>query len=73
MEEIMINIKGWNLKINERFKDKDLISLQDLIDDYENLIDEKEDLQNELDDLKSFKEDDYYNEEQDMERAMGIL
>lgn len=72
MEKIMINIKGWNLKINERFKDKDLISLQDLLDDYEDLIDENEDLQEELNDLKTFKEEDFDEDRADDYRH-GLL
>lgn len=57
MNEVLINIKGWNTGVNERFKNKDLITLEELLDDYEDLISDYKNLEEELNDIKTYKED----------------
>lgn len=59
MNEVLINIKGWNTGVNERFKNKDLITLEELLNDYEDLISDYKNLEEELNDMKTYKEDDF--------------
>lgn len=59
MNEVLINIKGWNTGVNERFKNKDLITLEELLDDYEDLISDYKNLEEELNDMKTYKENDF--------------
>lgn len=59
MNEVLINIKGWNSIINKVYKDKDLISLEELIVDYENALEEIEELKEEIEDLKNPEEDGF--------------
>lgn len=59
MEEIYLDIRNWNRWINERFPDKDFITLDELLSDYEELIYDKEHLEEEIEEIKQDMEDNY--------------
>lgn len=50
--ELLINLKEQNSWIQDRFPKKDLITLDELMSDYEDLIGEVEHLQEEIEDFK---------------------
>jgi hypothetical protein len=70
MEEIMINIKGWNSILNKKYKDKDLISLEDLIADYENALGEIEELEDKIEELQNPEE---YEEDRYEDIKLGLI
>lgn len=70
MEEIMINIKGWNSILNKKYKDKDLISLEDLIADYENALGEIEELEDKIKELQNPEE---YEEDRYEDIKLGLI
>ena len=57
--EILLDIRNWNRWLKERFPNKDIISLEELISDYEDLISDVERLEEELHDLEQDMEDNY--------------
>ena len=59
MNEVFIEVKGMTLQ--KRFKNKDIITLEELISDYEDLIFDVERLEEELEDMKNTTEEDEYN------------
>lgn len=70
MEEIMINIKEWNSILNKKYKDKDLISLEDLIADYENALGEIEELEDKIKELQNPEE---YEEDRYEDIKLGLI
>lgn len=61
MDELLIDLRKQDETIAERFFDKDIITLEELLSDYEDLIYENAQLQEELDTLKENVRD-YYTE-----------
>ena len=61
MDELFIDLRKQDETIAERFSDKDIITLEELLSDYEDLIYENAQLQEELDTLKENVRD-YYTE-----------
>ena len=59
MNEVFIEVKGQILQ--KRFKNKDIITLEELISDYEDLIFDVERLEEEIEDMKNTTEEDEYN------------
>ena len=59
MNEVFIEVKGQILQ--RRFKNKDIITLEELISDYEDLIFDVERLEEELEDIRNTTEEDEYN------------
>lgn len=59
MKEVYINIKNENDEISDLFKDKDLVSIDDLLWKIEDLLWEKEELERQLRDLEQDIEDNY--------------
>ena len=57
--EILLDIRNWNRWLKDRFPKKDIISLDELLSDYEDLISEVEHLEEELHDLEQNLEDNY--------------
>lgn len=60
MENIMIDIRGYGF-LEKRFKNKDIITLEELLSDYEDLTLDVERLEEEIRDLKNTSEEDEYN------------
>lgn len=59
MKEVYINIKNENDKISDLFKNKDLVSIDDLLGKIEDLLWEKEELERQIKDLEQDIEDNY--------------
>lgn len=59
MSEIYLDIREWNKWFKDRFPNKDFISLEELLNDYEELIFDKEHLEEELSDLQNDLESNY--------------
>ena len=59
MKEILLDIRDWNNWEKDRFKDKDYITLYDLLADYQDLILENERLEEQYNDLQKDLEDNY--------------
>lgn len=57
--ELLINLKEQNSWIQDRFPKKDLITLDELMSDYEDLIGEVEHLQEEIEDLKQDRDENF--------------
>ena len=51
-EDIKIDLRSCNRWIKKRFPNKDIITLEEFIGDYEDLIDEVDNLEEELRDVK---------------------
>ena len=61
VDELFIDLRKQDYTIAERFENKDIITLEELLQDYENVIYENENLQEEIDTLKENVRD-YYTE-----------
>lgn len=48
MEQILLDIREWNRWMKERFIDKDFITLEELLGDYEDLIFENDNLKEKI-------------------------
>lgn len=59
MEEIYLNIKNWNSWLKKRFPNKDFISLEELLGDYEELMFEVEQLEEKIEDMVQDIQDNY--------------
>jgi predicted nuclease with TOPRIM domain len=59
MENIYIDLRQENKWIRERLNNKDMISISDLMDEFENLLYELEEVQEEFKNFKSDVEDNY--------------
>lgn len=59
MEEIYLDIREWNDWLKERFNNKDYVSLEELLGDYEDLIDEVGNLKEKIEDLEQDIQDNY--------------
>lgn len=59
MKEIKIDLREMNRWFQERFSNKDLITFEELLSDYENLIFENEHLQEEFEEYKEFVKDNF--------------
>lgn len=59
MDELLFDLRKQNDWIKERFANKDLITLEDLLADYEDLIFENEELNNQIKDLEQDIQDNY--------------
>lgn len=57
--ELLINLKEQNSWIQDRFPKKDLITLDELMSDYEDLIGEVEHLQEEIEDFKQDRDENF--------------
>lgn len=57
--ELLINLKEQNRWISERFPKKDLITIDELMSDYEDLIGEVEHLEEEIKDIKQDRDDNF--------------
>lgn len=56
MKEVYINLKDINSGVlNDIFKNKDLVSIEELVDELEDYYAETEKQQEEIDDLKEYK------------------
>lgn len=51
-KDILLDIREWNKWMKERFLNKDFITLEQLLGDYEDLIDKVEDLKDQIDRLE---------------------
>ena len=63
MQEIKIDLRELNRYFQERFPKKDLITFEELLNDYEELIFDKERLEEEIEELKNqenFNPDEEY-------------
>ena len=59
MNELYIDIREWNRWFKDRFPNKDFVSLEDILGDYENCIFEIEHLEEEIKDIRQDIEDNY--------------
>lgn len=59
MNEIYIDIRSQNKWIKERFPEKDFVSIEDFLSEFETLLDEIENLDTKYKDLKQEVEDNY--------------
>lgn len=59
MENIYIDLRQENKWIRERLNNKDMISINDLMDEFENLLYELEGVQEELKEFKNEVEENY--------------
>lgn len=59
MENIYIDLRQENKWIRERLSNKDMISISDLMDEFENLLYELEEVQEEFKNFKRDVEDNY--------------
>lgn len=59
MENIYIDLRQENKWIRERLNNKDMISISDLMDEFENLLYELEGVQEELKEFKNEVEENY--------------
>ena len=59
MKEIYIDIRAENHWLKKRFSDKDFISLEELLGDYEELVYDKQHLEEEIEDIKQDIQDNY--------------
>lgn len=57
--DLLFDLRKQNDWIKERFTNKDLITLEDLLADYEELIFENEELNNQIKDLEQDIQDNY--------------
>lgn len=57
--KLLINLKEQNSWIQDRFPKKDLITLDELMSDYEDLIGEIEHLQEEIEDFKQDRDENF--------------
>ncbi|MBQ4031239.1 MAG: hypothetical protein II625_05750 [Bacilli bacterium] len=57
--DIKIDLRSCNRWIKKRFPNKDLITLEEFLGDYEDLIDEVDNLEEELRDVKRDLEENY--------------
>lgn len=58
-EDIKIDLRSCNRWIKKRFPNKDIITLEEFVGDYEDLIDEVDNLEEELRDVKRDLEENY--------------
>lgn len=58
IEEIKIDIREWNRWLKDQFQNKDLITIEELINRFEDIVLENEDLKEQIKDLEN-KDDDY--------------
>lgn len=59
MDEVYLDTRNFNRWCKDRFPDKDFITLEELMSDYEEMIDEIDDLKEKIKDLKQDIEDNY--------------
>lgn len=59
MEDILLDIRGWNDWMRKRFPKKDIIKLEELLGDYYDLIDEVDDLKDKIRDLEEDIQENY--------------
>ena len=59
MEDLRFDIRTWCDDIKERFKDQDLVSINELLSDYEEALYEIKRLKKEIKDIKQDIEDNY--------------
>lgn len=59
VNDLRFDIREWNEWIKVRFKNKDFITLEEFLNDYENLIFEVEHLEEKIQDLEQDVEDNY--------------
>lgn len=57
--DLKFDIREWNKWFKERFPKKDLITLKELLSDYEDALFEIEDLRSQIKDLEQDIEDNY--------------
>lgn len=57
--DIKIDLRSCNRWIKKRFPNKDIITLEEFVGDYEDLIDEADNLEEELRDVKRDLEENY--------------
>ena len=60
METVWIEVKEFNF-LEKRFKNKDFVSLADLLSDYEDLLFDVDRLEEEIEDMRNTTEEDEYN------------
>lgn len=59
IKDLKFDIRDWNSWIKNRHTNKDLITIKELLDDYENLIMENEELEDKIKELEKDIEDNY--------------
>ena len=59
IKDLKFDIREWNSWIKDRHTNKDLITIKELLDDYENLIMENEELEDKIKELEKDIEDNY--------------
>lgn len=59
MENIYIDMREQGHTLSNYFKNKDLVSVEDILTEFEQVIDDKEALQEKFDDFKRDVEDNY--------------
>ena len=59
MNELLLDIRNQNEWVKERFKNKDIITLEELLGDYQDLISEVEHLEEKIKDMEQDIEENY--------------
>ena len=59
MENIYVDMREQGFTLSRHFKNKDLVSVEDILTELEEVIDELENLQDEFEDYKRDVEDNY--------------
>ena len=59
MENIYVDMREQGFTLSNHFKNKDMVSVEDILTRLEELIDDIEHLQDEFDDYKQYVEDNY--------------
>ena len=72
MKEIMINLTNQNDTIRKQFKNKDIVSIEDLLDAIENLVYDVERLEEEKKDIEDDRNDNYVPRFRDKYEEYGI-
>lgn len=59
LENFKLDLRGCNKWFQDRFPNKDMVSIEELIGDYEDLIDEVKYLNQELSDMERDRDENY--------------
>lgn len=73
LKDILINIGRYNDTINRIFPDKDLISIEDLLDMLEEQYYDNQRLLEQIEDLQNKEESDYYDEWHDQQLEEEVI
>lgn len=59
MENIYVDMREQGITLNKHFKNKDLVSVEEILSELEEVIDDLEYLKEEFDDYKEYVKDNY--------------